>query len=657
MTDVESISTTIDRAAHTVLVVDDNAGTRYATARVLRAAGFKTEEAATGADGLARSAEGVSAVVLDVHLPDMDGFIVCRSIRERPDTALLPVVHLSAAYVKDTDRIHGLNSGADAYLVHPVEPPLLIGTVQALIRARTAEVQLRQSEQRFRAIYNHAQSGIAVLDGSGRFREVNPAMLRMLGRSPQEVQGRALTEFAPGGADSAAAAGMRSAQARGEGGWRGEFPLLRPDGTAVHLEWSISAEVEPGRRIAVVIDVSDRHDLDQRRREVLDREQAARANAERHNRTKDDFIAVLSHELRTPLNAIMGWVHILKRREVTPEAARGLDAIERNVNTQARIISDILDVSRINSGKLNLHIDEIDPVEVVASALASLDSTVSARKLRLVADLEGARGPAWLDATRFQQIVFNLMTNAIKFSSEGGLVQVTLRRAGQTLELEVRDEGQGIAPAFLPHLFDRFSQSDAPGSRRHGGLGLGLSIVKHLVDLHGGSVSAHSAGVGQGATMTVRLPVRASAASAEEMAARADEDGEVFDITDLDVLVVEDDSEAVEMLQLVLSERGARVRSVRDHDAALVALAQRWPQVMISDIGLPGQDGYELLAKVRQRDPAPPGGKRLPVIALTAFGRPQDRERMLQAGFDVHLSKPVAPHVLLRAITGVVAAA
>ncbi|MBL0420539.1 response regulator [Ramlibacter sp. AW1] len=650
--DVDAINTTIDRAGHTVLVVDDNPATRYATVRVLRAAGFQADEAATGAQGLERSADGVSAVVLDVHLPDMDGFEVCRRIRERPGTELLPVVHLSAAYVRDRDRIHGLNSGADAYLVHPVEPALLIGTVQALIRARTAEVQLRQSEHRFRAIYQHAQSGIATIDGDGRFREANPAMLRMLGRPADEVSGRSVIDFAPGGPGSEAARQLPALLAAGEEGWRGEFPLLHADGRLVYVDWSVSGPIEPGRRIAVAIDASERHDLEQRRREVLEREQAARASAERHNRTKDDFIAVLSHELRTPLNAILGWVHILKRRlPELPESSRGLAAIERNVITQARIISDILDVSRINSGKLHLEREEIDPAETVAESLASLRPGIDEKQLRVQTDIDAAHEPAWLDPTRFQQIFFNLLTNAIKFSDTGGVIQVLLRRCGDVLELEVRDHGRGIEPEFLPHLFDRFTQSDSPGSRRHGGLGLGLSIVKHLAELHGGSVSAASPGVGQGAAMTVRLPVNQAGPAAPDAAPEDPEEHEALDLDGLDVLVVEDDRETAEMLQLVLSERRANVRVERDYEGAVQALSQRWPQVMVSDIGLPGRDGYDLLARVRlmERDRSRP----LPVIALTAFGRPQDRERMLASGFDLHLGKPLTPHLLLQAIVAV----
>jgi len=645
MIEADVINTTIDRSRHTVLVVDDN------PARVVRAAGFHTAEAGSGTEALALVEQGVSAVVLDVHLPDMDGFEVCRIIRSRPATASLPVVHLSAAFVRNEDKVTGLNAGADGYLVHPVEPAVLVGTLQALIRARTAEDQMRRSERRFRAIYDQAQSGIALLDSQGRFADANPALLHMLGRGP-EILGLALGELAPPGWRATV---DRNVVAPAEGGvpWRGEFPLLAADGREVYLEWSISSHVEPGVRIAIASDVSDRHELEQRRRDVLEREQAARVVAERHSRTKDDFIAVLSHELRTPLNAIVGWVHILKRRGVLPEGMRGIEAIERNAKMQARIISDILDVSRINSGKLRLEREWADPAELVTSAIESLGVSINERRLQVDADVQGAHQPANIDTGRYQQIFWNLMTNAIKFSPEGGRLRVALQRHRDRLVLEVQDHGQGIAPEFIPHLFDRFTQSDAPGNRAHGGLGLGLSIVKHLVDLHGGTVVASSAGIGHGTLMRVELPVEGSPDSQlgeleGELGPDSEEQAPEL-LADLDVLLVEDDREAIEMMQLVLADRGARVRVAHDYDSALAELQADWPDVLVSDIGLPGKDGYELVRRVRELEAGRPG-RRLPVIALTAFARLEDRTKTLAVGFDLHLGKPLRPHLLLEAI-------
>jgi signal transduction histidine kinase/CheY-like chemotaxis protein len=474
-------------------------------------------------------------------------------------------------------------------------------------------------------------------------------MLGMLGRRTEQVLGRSVASFAPPEVREQVG---REFSASTYEAWRGEFPLVHPDGRTVHTQWSLSAPVGPGLRVATAIDVSERHELERRRHELLEREQAARAQAERHSRTKDDFIAVLSHELRTPLNAIVGWVHILKRRGATADALKGLDAIERNVKTQARIISDILDVSRINSGKLQLDRQWIDPAELVLSSLASLSSTTEERRIVVETDVEGAHERAFLDAARYQQIIWNLMTNAAKFSPEGGRVQVTLARRGDRLLLQVRDFGAGITPEFLPHLFDRFTQSDSPGNRRHGGLGLGLSIVKHLVDLHGGQVGAVSAGEGHGTLMWVDLPAAGGPAAAASPASEVAGEEEVAEpghtLDGIQVLVVEDDPEAREMMAIVLGDRGATVRMAADYDSALAQLRRAPPHVLVSDIGLPGQDGYELARAVRALGPE---GARLPLIALTAFARPEDQRKSLEAGFDVHLAKPLKPHLLLGAIT------
>lgn len=652
MIDADVIKATIDRSQHIVLVVDDNPATRYSTGRVIRAAGFRIAEAGSGGEALALIAQGVSGVVLDVHLPDIDGFELCRMIRSNPATTSLPVVHLSAEYIRNEDRVTGLNAGADGYMVHPVEPAVLIATLQALIRARTAEDQLRRSEQRFRAIYDQAQSGIALLDERGCFTDANPAMLAVLGRTREQLLGHPVADFAPAPWRPMVEAHLAPPVSE-QGPWRGEFPLLRADGKLVHLEWNVSSHAEPGVRIAIAIDASERFALEQGRRDLLEREQAARQLAERHSRTKDDFIAVLSHELRTPLNAIVGWAHILQRRGITPEGVKGVQAIERNAKTQARIISDILDVSRINSGKLRLEREWTDPAQLILEAIETLGVTLDDKHIRVDTDLAAAHAPAWLDPARFQQIFWNLMTNAIKFSPDGGRVLVTLQRDPARLVLQVQDFGQGIKADFIPHLFDRFTQSDAPGNRRHGGLGLGLSIVKHLVDLHGGTVEARSEGEGRGTVMRVVLPISAVGETLEdgpptEGGPEADE-GVPDAVRGLDVLVVEDDREATEMMVLVLSDRGARVRTAADFDSAVQAMEQAWPDILVSDIGLPGRDGYELVRRVREMEQQR-GAPHLPVIALTAFTRDEDRQKTLVAGFDLHLGKPLKPHVLLDAI-------
>jgi len=650
------LNKTIDRSRHTVLVVDDNPATLYSTSRVLRASGFQTLEAGTGIHALALAAPAeISAIVLDVHLPDIDGFEVCRRLREDPRTERLPVIHLSAAYIQEADKVTGLNAGADAYLVHPAEPAVLIATLQALIRARMAEDQLRRSELRFRAIYDRAPSGMALVDAQGRFADANPALQQMLGRPGEALIGREVAQFAPPEWAGFVAGRMRPGPGD-DPAWEAEFALTSADGTQRHLEWSMFQHAEPGLRIGLVVDVSERRELERRRQEVLEREQSARATAERQSRTKDDFVAVLSHELRTPLNAIAGWVHLLQKHGAKPEhVGKALAAIDRSVKAQTQIISDILDMSRVNAGKLRLYPESIDPRALVDSAIEALEEPIRAKGIRLAVDSDGdGVDHAWLDPTRFQQVVWNLLTNAIKFSHAGGAVQVRLHRVGEQLELTVRDHGQGIPQDFMGQLFDRFAQRDAPGNRTQGGLGLGLSIVRHLTELHGGTVTAHSAGADQGALLQVLLPVGPPAPPADAARPQPAEPGApdvAAPLAGTRVLVVEDNPDAAELVQVVLQDAGASVRLASDFDSALRQLAQAWPDVLVSDVGLPGHDGYELVSAVRRigEQQAHP---RLFAIALTAFARAQDRKRALEAGFDAHIAKPLQVHLLIKAIAG-----
>ena len=637
--------------AQVLVVVDDNPATRYATSRVLRAAGFAVREAATGGEALALANSEVAGVVLDVHLPDMNGFEVCRLLRERPETVRLPVIHLSAAYVGDVDKVKGLHSGADAYMTHPAEPALLVATLQALIRARTAEEGMRRSEARFRAIYGQVSSGIALVHRDGRFADANPALLAMLQADAADVVGRPVTDFIPAAWQATWAAGLAQAQ---DGVWRGEVPLLARRGASAELpvSWTLSLHAEPGFLLATATDISERVALSRQREELLEREQAARAAAERLNHAKDEFIAVLSHELRTPLNAIVSWVHVLRRPGTAPAVVeRGLDAIERNAHIQSRLVSDILDMSRMDLGKLRLDIEAVDVTELVQSAVSTLGASALEKQVTLAVDLAGIDRPLQADASRLQQILWNLLTNAIKFSPPGGTVRVVAAQRDGRLVLSVEDEGVGIAPEFLGLLFDRFTQGDSASNRRHGGLGLGLSIVKHLAELHGGTVDAHSAGLGRGARFEVVLPEGlTSDRPRREPGAPESLEAEVTALAGLDILVVEDDPDAREMLTMILVERGAHVSAVTSAAEGLARLgAGRRPDLLVSDIGMAGQDGYDFIRTVRQRE-RDGGVARLPAIALTAFARPQDRDTALAAGFDAHCSKPLRPHLLVAAI-------
>ncbi|MDI1259118.1 response regulator [Aquabacterium sp.] len=589
-----------------VLVVDDNPATRYSTARILRAAGFRTLEACTGGEALQRSHPGLAAVVLDVHLPDINGFEVCKALRARPETTHLPVVYLSAAYVDNEDKVRGLYSGADAYMTHPAEPSLLIATIQTLGRTRDAEDAMRSSEARFRAIYNQAVGGICLINTEGYFVEVNPAMLTMLGRQQPAVVGQRVVDLAPPEWAERISGYLSQHQ---QSMWRGEFPLLNAQGEQLHLAWSLSAHVEQGLTMAMATDISERIALTQQREQLLEREQAARVAAERISRSKDEFIAVLSHELRTPLNAILSWVHVLKHPEGVNNLTRGLNAIARNAETQRRLISDILDVSRMDLGKLRLELESVDVAELVSSAVTTLGALMRDKSLTAQVDVEQATRPLTADPSRLQQIIWNLLSNAIKFSEPGGQITVQLLQTDAELTLKVQDLGQGIKSEFLPYLFDRFTQSDSASNRYHGGLGLGLSIVKQLVELHGGTIRAASEGVGKGATFTVTLPTNPTTAFE-----RTDSDhmplvdeSEVAEISippsslnGLSIVIVDDDQEARDILCMILRDRGAEVVSADGYDEGLRFIHQARPHVLVSDIGMPGKDGHALIREVRR---------------------------------------------------------
>ena len=652
MSDAQPDFRPIDRSEHELLVIDDNPASRYATVRQLRSAGFRTREAANGTDGLAAADDTISAVVLDIHLPDIDGFELCAMLRSRPGTARLPVLHLTAAYVTDEDKVRGLDSGADAYLARPVEAAVLVATVQALVRTRVAEEAMRRSESKFRAIYAQAQAGIALLDDQGRLVDANPAMLGMLAREAGDVIGRPLSDFVPRewahqivGFSVAPAAPVSAL----------EVPMQRPDGTLIYVEWSVSPNIEPGVTMAVATDVSQRVALERQRQQLLDRERNARSEAEQVSRMKDDFIAVLSHELRTPLNAIMSWTHVLRQRGGNAETQRGLAAIERNGTTQARMISDLLDMSRLNLGKLPLTFVAIDPVEEIVASVNAMRPADGDGGPRIEVQSTPPYRAIRADASRLQQVIWNLLSNAIKFSPPDGRVVVALTQDDRGLRIRVSDEGQGIAPEFLPFVFDRFAQSDAASNRQRGGLGLGLSIVKQLVEAHGGTVSAASAGLGRGASFDVWLPIDPAHPGQEDYP----DSGQGQDAVDipqaflegLQLLVVDDDPEASAMLRIILSDRGAIVQTANDVPAALQLLAARPFDALVSDIGMAGQDGYDLIREVRRNEATKPVPQpHLLAIALTSFTREQDRAQALAAGFDAHCGKPLRPLSLMQQI-------
>jgi signal transduction histidine kinase len=409
---------------------------------------------------------------------------------------------------------------------------------------------------------------------------------------------------------------------------------------------------------ALAIAADERAGGEAEREELLRREQAARAAAEAANRAKDEFLAVLSHELRTPLNAVYGWARMLQTGQIRDEAAeRALDAIVRNANAQVRLIDDLLDVSRVVSGKMRLDVRTVDLRSVIEEALA-VRPAAEAKFIRLQSVLDPRAGPITGDPDRLQQVIWNLVMNAVKFTPKEGRVQIHLQRVNSHVEIVVSDTGLGIAPAVLPFVFDRFRQADSSSTRGHGGLGLGLALVKHLVELHGGSVTAQSAGEGKGATFIVKLPLTIAdipdgpRPRLHPTAATMDALPKGLRIDGVRVLLVDDDSEALDLASSILIGAGATVRTCLSAPEAL-ALLQEWrPDVLVSDIEMPGEDGHALIRKVRALDGE--RGGRTPAVALTAYGRPQDRVLSLTAGYSMHVPKPVDPGELTTIIASVI---
>ena len=514
-----------------ILVVDDNETGLYTKTRILRSAGFEVVQAKNGKHALRLVDElRPRLVVLDVQLPDVDGWEVCRRIKADPQTASVLVLQLSATFVAGEDTVKALEGGADGCLTEPVEATVLVATVRSLLRARAAEVSLR---------------------------------------------------------------------------------------------------------------------------ETLEREQDARAVADAANRAKDEFLATLSHELRSPLGTILTWATLLKSSDLpAPKRKRALEAIERNARIQLKLIEDLLDVSRIVSGKMRLDLSMVEPEAVLEAALDSVRHAAQAKSITIERTLETNVAPLMGDATRLQQVLWNLLSNAVKFTPRGGRIEIAIANSSSQAEIRVTDSGRGIAPEYLPHVFERFHQVDASTTRSAGGLGLGLAIVRHLVELHGGTVEAESEGLDRGSTFRVRLPLPPATpqpAVATTPTASRTAPSPWASLEGLRVLLVDDENDAREAISMVVRQCGADVSSAGSVSEAMENLEQSVPDILVSDIAMPLEDGYSLIRRVRSR-PAERGGS-IPAIAVTAYGSPQDQAQIVAAGFDAYLRKPIDISALIGTIS------
>jgi PAS domain S-box-containing protein len=523
---------------------------------------------------------------------------------------------------------------------------------------KLAEEAIRNSEADFRAIFELAGAGKAMADlRTGRLLRVNQKLCDITGYSGDELSAMTIQELTRP-EDREQDFTVYQLMLLGEGEYETERRYVRKDGSVVWIYINVVAlrdeRGNPIRAAATVIDITSRKQVEEqfkealaREREALAREREARDEAERANRSKDEFITLISHELRSPLNAILGWTRILRQQSGEEQLYdRGVEVIERSARMQSQLIDDLMDTARAISGKLKLEVRPTDVAEAIEKAEEVVRPAADAKGVSLDTRLDRNVGQITGDPDRLQQVVWNLLSNAVKFTNDGGRVEVRLERKDPYVQITVRDTGQGIKPEFLPYVFDRYQQAETSGGRRSAGLGLGLSLTRQLVEMHGGSVEAESEGEGKGATFTVKLPVRAVYTAETEGAPPALGHGK--QLSGVWAVVVEDEANARALITTVLELSGAKVTAFGSAGEALDLLTDDSvprPDVLISDLAMPGEDGISLICKLREWERAHGGA--LPAVALTAFGRAQDRIRSLEAGFQTHVAKPAEPAELV----------
>ncbi|HET9325473.1 MAG TPA: ATP-binding protein [Candidatus Eisenbacteria bacterium] len=631
-----------------VLLADDNADVRQYLRGLLEAVGYSVMAVANGQEALAAARhERPDLILTDVMMPIMDGFALLAAVRSDPSLTETPVIMLSARAGEES-KVEGLEHGADDYLVKPFSAKELVARVASnlsLARIR------RESAERVTSILESLSDAFQSIDANGRYLYVNGAMRKLLteqGIDPSSIIGKHVFEAFPEWRDTEIGRAFLKAHE--------ERTYVELESKYAPFDRWYAVRFHPDREGGLSVlseDITARKDAEanlrqrtEERQHLLESERAARMEAERLGRVKDEFLATLSHELRTPLNSILGWARLVRKDSENRELReKALEVIERNSHAQAQLISDLLDMSRVISGKLRLEFDQVDLPLVIEGAVELLKPTAEARGVTLRTALGPLRGTVHGDAERLQQVVWNLISNAIKFTETGGWAEIELSDVTTGAEIRVRDCGKGIRAEFLPHLFERFRQEDPSAAREHGGLGIGLALVKQLVDLHGGLVRAESQGEGLGATFRVILPyVMAPSRFSEDDPAVTTKGwarGDMPRLSGIKVLVVDDEEDARELLRRLLEESDAQVLTASSAGEAMRLLARESPQVLLSDVGMPGHDGYQFIREVRA------SGSTIPAVALTAFARSEDRTKALLSGFQSHLAKPFEPAELL----------
>ncbi len=639
-------------------------------------------------------------ILLDVNMPGMDGFETAALIRQRKKSETTPIIFVTS-YGDDMHVAQGYSLGAVDYILSPIVPAVLRTKVTVFLdlyrKTREVEQQALRLQHRAEQLHKLTEASLAIHSAHSMDK-----ILRIITDTARDVIGvhyaATMLTLDESWAKSKKVVAVSPEYARSNGNtdaasgsdihvlWRamGRSRRLTSAQLAAHPEWQALGKSlaglpdargwlatalvgRDGREIGL-IQLSDKREgefgsndesllvqLGQMASIAIDN--ILNSEAREANRIKDEFLATLSHELRTPLTAMLGWTQLLRAGALdSRETAHGLEIIERNVLAQAKLIDDLLDVSRIITGKLRLSIRPMSLISVIEAALDVVRPSAGAKGVRLEADLDPDASAITGDPDRLQQVVWNLLVNAIKFTPAGGSVRVKLARSGAKSQIQVIDTGEGVNPDFLPHIFDRFRQADSSSKRSHGGLGLGLAIVRHVVELHGGGVSAESLGRNLGTTFFVNLPIAAVASaehggrsdanhSRQQLAAPA-----TVSLDGLRILVVDDEADGREAIAKVLELRGAEVKTASSVREAVQLLKQSRLDVLVSDIGLPDEDGYDLIQQVREFEDEET--RNLPALALTAFAREEDSLRALSAGFQRHASKPIEPSVLTTLVAG-----
>jgi signal transduction histidine kinase len=651
-----------------ILWADDNSDMRDYVRRLL-SPHYEVEAVADGQAALAAArARRPDLVLSDVMMPRLDGFGLLRELRANPETRTLPVILLSARAGEEA-RVEGLEAGTDAYLVKPFSGRELLATIATRLELGRLRARLEQERAILADLFAQAPLPISLLRGPELvFDLANLACRRIVGN--REILGKPLLEALPElrgqrtdellmdvmktGIPRVGHEALVKLDRRGTGEledtyWTFIYAPFRDDRGQIDRVIAITSEVTEQVRSREALEA-----LSADNAQLYEAERRARGVAEQANRTKDEFLATLSHELRTPLNAMLGWIRMLRSGTLDEATARrALEVVDRNVEHQAKLITDLLDISRIISGKLTLEMTVVDLTALVAGVVETMRPSAEAKSVAVTTRLVPGAVPIHADPERLRQVVANLLSNAVKFTPPAGRVTVALATMGDRVRLAITDTGKGISEQFLPHVFERFRQADASSTRAEAGLGLGLAIVRRIVELHNGHVRADSAGEGQGAVFTVDLPI---ATHADDRGVDAGDHREIAgaptDLGGVHVLVVDDHADSRDLFAAILRRQRALVTTAENVRDALAAARRERPHVIVCDLAMPGDDGFVLIREVRSwTDPV------VPALALTAYARPEDRDRVLAAGFRDHLSKPVDPRALLEAVARLAAGA